>query len=124
MKKVLISILFSALMLSCSALTGLATDAALGAVTGSADKGIEVTAQVGKNNNKGLVATSVDTSKDVDIDDVHGNALVDSGNSKTVTNDAWAMIGLVLAGMALPMAMLFYMLPNPKWLARRYRSNE
>jgi hypothetical protein len=114
MKKVAVVTLFSTL-LGCSALTGMATDAILGSST----DGMEVTAQVGKNNNKGMVATSVDTSQDIDIDEVKGNATIGSGN--TYKNSSLGMIGLVLAGMLPPMLLLFYLLPNPRWLARRYK---
>ena len=113
-KKILTGILFSTL-LGCSALTGIATDA----VVGSSTKGMEVTAQVGKTNNKGLVTTSVDSSKDLDIDEVKGDAHIGSGN--TYKNSSLGMIGLVLAGMLPPMLLLFYLLPNPKWLTRRYK---
>lgn len=111
-----ITILSFSVLLGCSTLTGIATDAVLGSST----KGMEVTAQVGKTNNKGLVNTSVDTSQDVDIDDVQGDATIGSGNS--YTNSSLGMIGLVLAGMSPPMLLLFYLLPNPKWLSRRYKS--
>lgn len=111
-------LLSATLILSgCSALTSVATDALLGTST----KGMEVTAQVGKTNNKGLVATSVDTSKEVDVGDVQGNALVDSGNS--VTNSGKTMIGLVLAGMLPPLLLIFYMMPSPRWLQRRYKDD-
>jgi len=118
MKKAILAVAFSAL-LGCSALTGIATDAVLGSST----KGMEVTAQVGKENNKGLVNTKVETGKklEVDVGDVAGDAVVDSGNSKSVENDGWTMIGLVLAGMAFPMLLLFYMMPSPRWLNKRYK---
>lgn len=114
--KIYYLLLSAALFLSgCSALTSMATDAVLGTST----KGMELTAQVGKTNNKGLVATSVDTSKEVDVGSVQGDALVDSGNS--VTNSGITMIGLVLAGMLPPLLLLFYMMPSPRWLQRRHR---
>lgn len=102
------------LLVGCSAIGSLATDALLG----SASDGMDVTAQVGKENNKGLVNTKVDTSKEVDVGDVQGDALVDSGNS--VTNSGITMIGLVLAGMLPPLLLLFYMMPSPRWLQRRH----
>ena len=117
-KKIYTALLTGSLLTGCSALTGVATDAALGAVTGSATKGMDVTAQVGKENNKGMLNAKIDTSSSVDIDDVQGNANIKSGN--TITNDAKTMIGLVLAGMFLPMLLIFYMMPTPRWLDRRY----
>lgn len=114
MKKVILAVAFSTLI-GCSALTGMATDAILGGSYAP-----DITAQVGKTNSKGLVNSNIDTSKDLDIDEVKGDAVIDSGNSKSVENDGWTMIGLVLAGMAFPMLLLFYMLPSPRWLNRRY----
>ncbi len=100
----------------CSGMTGVIKDAVLP----SADKGIEATVQVGKENNKGLVNAKLDASKSVDVGEVTGNANIGSGN--TVTNDAKTMIGLVLAGMLLPMLLLFWIMPTPQWLQRRYNA--
>lgn len=116
--KAITAILPAILLIGCTALTGLATDAVLG----SASKGgIEATAQVGKENNKGLVNTKVDTSKKVKIEEVAGDANIGSGN--TITNDARTMIGLVLAGMFFPCLLLFYLLPTPRWIARRFNED-
>ncbi len=100
----------------CSGMTGVIKDAVLP----SADKGIEATVQMGKENNKGLVNAKLDASKSVDVGEVTGNANIGSGN--TVTNDAKTMIGLVLAGMLLPMLLLFWIMPTPQWLQRRYNA--
>lgn len=110
----LAALLVLAFPFGCSTLTSVATDAVLG----SATKGMEATAQVGKSNSKGLVAATTDISNDTTFDEVAGNALVDSGN--TVTNDAKTMIGMVLAGMFLPMLLVFYLMPTPRWIRRRH----
>ncbi len=100
--------------MGCSTLGDLAKDAVLG----SADKGTEVTAQVGKENNKGLNA-KLDQSQEIAIDKVEGSATIGSGNITNV--DATTMIGLVLAGMLPPCLLLFWLLPVPRWFARRQR---
>ncbi|CAM0027221.1 Rz-like spanin [Vibrio phage D530] len=105
------------LLAGCSSMGSLATDALVGSVLPTKD-GVELTAQVGKENQKGLVTTKVDTSKEVDVGDIKGDAVVDT--SSTVTNEAKTMIGLVLAGMLPPLLLLFYLLPAPRWLQRRH----
>ncbi len=96
-------------------MTGLATDAVLGSTT----KGMDITAQVGKENNKGMVNAKMDLTEQVDIDDVQGNANIKSGN--TTTNEPYTMIGLVLAGMFFPMLLVFYLIPTPRWLDKRHK---
>lgn len=104
----------------CSTLAGIAANAF------SKPEGITATAQVGKENTTssvdGLVSTSISSGKTIRIEDAQGSA-IDSGNSKevTITNDAKTMIGLVLAGMFFPMLLIFYILPAPRWLHRRYK---
>lgn len=100
----------------CAGLSGVATDMALGALSPDT-QGIELTAQVGKENNKGLINTKVEFADDIEIDEVKRDANINSGN--VVNNKASGMIGLVLAGMIPPLLLLFYFLPTPMWLQRR-----
>lgn len=107
--KVLILISFVALIVSttaCAGLAGVAADAALDKIGGDSKGGIELTAQVGKENNKGLVNTKVEFADEIEFDDVAGSANVHSGNS--IVNKTSTMIGLVLAGMLPPLLLLFY----------------
>ncbi len=114
-RNVLISILIVA-SIGCSTISDMAVDA----ITDN-DKGIEATAQVGKENTKAALAGKVDASNKVEVEEVKGDAHIGSGN--TVTNKTSTMIGLVLAGMLPPMVLLFYLLPSPRWLQRRYRDD-
>ena len=115
MNKVIIAVAFSALV-GCSMLADVAKDKLLGSSNGT-----ELTAQVGKENNKGLVNTKVATSQEVEVGDVQGDSNVGSGNTKNIENDTLTMIGLVLAGMLPPMLLLFYLMPSPRWISRRYK---
>lgn len=75
-----ISLTIVALAISgCSTLGGLALDA-----LSPSSKGIEATAQVGENNQKGLVNTTLESSNessnknDLELKDVQGDAVVDA----------------------------------------------
>ena len=99
----------------CSAMSGLALDT----ITSGSKDGIEATAQVGKENNKGLVNAKLDNSSNTQADDVTGDMNVGSGN----TNEALPMIGLVLSGLLPPLLLIFYFLPTPRWVARRHKED-
>ena len=101
----------------CSAMSGLALDT----ITSGSKDGIEATAQVGKENSKGLVNAKLDTSANTEADDVTGDMNVGSGN--TTNNEALPMIGLVLSGLLPPLLLIFYFLPTPRWVARRHKED-
>lgn len=119
MKKALAIAILSLHLTSCTALTSLATNAVMGEKGGlQVDAGVQLGKENTKITNKGLASASLSQKEEVDIGDVTGNALVGSGN--TITNKTSTMIGLVLAGMLPPLVLLFYFLPSPRWLSRRY----
>ena len=99
----------------CSAMSGLALDT----ITSGSKDGIEATAQVGKENSKGLVNAKLDTSSNTEAGDVTGDMNVGSGN----TNEALPMIGLVLSDLLPPLLLIFYFLPTPRWVARRHKED-
>ena len=92
---------------------------ALDTITSGSKDGIEATAQVGKENSKGLVNAKLDNSANTEADDVTGDMNVGSGN----TNEALPMIGLVLSGLLPPLLLIFYFLPTPRWVARRHKED-
>ena len=61
-------------LLGCSTLGGMALKAV------SPSQGIEATAQVGTENNKGAVVAKLDLSKSREVGDIEGSATIDSGN--------------------------------------------
>lgn len=117
MRKLIMVALLATTLSGCSALGSMAADKLLG----SSD-GIEATAQVGKENQKGLINTKLDTSKstEVDIDSVAGDSNVNSGNHKQVTNQGTDMFLMVMAGALVPLLLLLYFIPSPRWLAKRH----
>lgn len=116
-KKLVAATLAATVATGCSALGGALVDKALGA-----NDGIEATAQVGQDNQKGMVNSNIDSSKEVNVDigKVAGDSNVGSGNTKTITNQGKDMLMMVLAGAAAPLLLLLYFIPSPRWLAKRH----
>lgn len=75
------------------------------------DKGIEATAQVGENNNKGTVAVQAGTENST------GDV---AGDSKVTNNSSLGMASMALIGLIPFVLLAFYLLPAPKWIQRRY----
>ena len=98
-------ILLVALLTGCSTIGGVLSSAL------SPSDGIEATAQVGEENNKGTLA--LQSSNKVEVEEVQGN-------SKITTNSSGGMASMALIGMIPFVLLCFYLLPAPKWLQRRY----
>ena len=99
-----ITLLLSTLS-GCSAMGGVLSSAL------SPSDGIEATAQVGEENNKGTLA--LQSSNRVGVEEVQGD-------SKITTNSSGGMASMALIGMIPFVLLCFYLLPAPKWLQRRY----
>lgn len=74
MSKVSIILMSYLLITGCSTLGGMALKAV------SPSQGIDATAQVGEENNKGAVVAKLDLSKGREVGDIEGSATIDSGN--------------------------------------------
>ena len=100
----LASILFSITVIACSPM-----DLISGAMGGS--KGIDATAQVAEDANKGTIAVQAGTKNDL------GSV---TGDAKIVNNSSMGMASMALIGMIPFVLLCFYLLPAPKWIQRRY----
>lgn len=94
-------ILSSLILAGCTAMGG----AISSALTPS--KGIDATAQIGEDNNKGAIA--LQSSNKVEVAEVQGN-------SQVVTNSSSGMASMALIGLIPFMLLTVYLLPAPKWV--------
>lgn len=78
-------------------------------------KGVDATAQVAEDANKGTVAVQASTKTDV------GEI---QGDSKVVNNSSIGMASMALIGMIPFVLLAFYLLPAPRWIQRRYNQKE
>ena len=82
----------------------------ISSVMGSSD-GVDATAQVAEDANKGTIAVQAGTKNDL------GSV---TGDAKIVNNSSMGMASMALIGMIPFVLLCFYLLPAPKWIQRRY----
>lgn len=89
------------LLSGCSAIGGVLTSAL------SPSKGMDATAQVGEDNNKGAIA--LQSSNKVEVAEV-------KGDSEVITNSSSGMASMALIGLIPFVLLTVYLLPAPKWV--------
>lgn len=105
----ILSLILFLLLSGCSSMTGVIKDAVLP----SADKGIDVTAQVGKENTRALIANKNEDG--VRIKEVAGNSTVTTVSTGVKSS---TILAVLIPFLAFFLLLVAYILPQPKWLGR------